>query len=445
MARILLGKGEDLVYLHSQYGNRHGLVAGATGTGKTVSLMVLAEGFSRLGVPVFLADVKGDVAGLAMPGKGGEKIAQRVAQIGLDGYAPEANPVVFWDLQGGSGHPVRTTISELGPTLLSRILDLSAAQVGTIEIAFKLADDRGLLLLDLDDLRALLTFVAENKKEISASYGLVSTQSVAAIQRSLLSLEREGGTALFGEPALELVDLLRTDLNGRGIINVLAADQLILKPRLYSTFLLWLLSELFENLPEVGDLDKPKLVFVFDEAHLLFDDAPEALRDRIEQVVRIIRSKGVGVYFCSQFPDDVPGEILGQLGNRIQHALRAFTPRDQKAVRTAAETFVANPKLDITQVISTLAVGEALVSTLQDNGVPMPVQRTLIAPPRARIGAITGRRARGRALAQSDWHEVRHDRQSGVGVRDAQIRCRLVAGYGRERSRRHDGWVAPYR
>ena len=390
MARIFLGKGDDPVYLHAQYGNRHGLVAGATGTGKTVSLMVLAEGFSRLGVPVFLADVKGDVAGLAMPGKGGEKIAQRVAQIGLDGYAPEANPVVFWDLHGGLGHPVRTTISELGPTLLSRILDLSAAQVGTLEIAFKLADDRGLLLLDLDDLRALLTFVADNKKEISSSYGLVSTQSVAAIQRSLLSLEREGGTALFGEPALELVDLLRTDLNGRGIINVLAADQLILKPRLYSTFLLWLLSELFENLPEVGDLDKPKLVFVFDEAHLLFDDAPEALRDRIEQVVRIIRSKGVGVYFCSQFPDDVPGEILGQLGNRIQHALRAFTPRDQKAVRTAAETFVANPKLDVTQVISTLAVGEALVSTLQENGVPMPVERTLIAPPRARIGAITG-------------------------------------------------------
>ena len=296
---------------------------------------------------------------------------------------------MFWDLYGKSGHPVRTTVSEIGPTLLGRILDLSDAQLGALEIAFKLADDRGLLLLDLDDLRALLTFVAENRKEMSAKYGLVSAQSIAAIQRGLLSLEREGGEALFGEPALELTDLLRTDLSGRGIINVLAADQLMLKPRLFSSFLLWLLSELFESLPEVGDLDKPKLVFMFDEAHLLFGDAPPALRDRVEQVVRIIRSKGVGVYFCSQFPDDVPGEILGQLGNRVQHALRAFTPRDQKAVRTAAETFVANPKLDVAKVISTLAVGEALVSTLQESGVPMPVQRTMMAPPRSRIGAIT--------------------------------------------------------
>ncbi len=389
MSRILLGKGEHPVYLHSQYGNRHGLVAGATGTGKTVSLMVLAEGFSRLGVPVFLPDIKGDVAGLAVPGSGGEKIQQRVARVGVEGYAPEANPVVFWDIYGTSGHPVRTTISELGPMLLGRILDLSDAQQGALEITFKLADDRGLLLLDLDDLRALLTFVAENRKEISSTYGLVSSPSVAAIQRALLPLEREGGTSLFGEPALDLSDLLRTDLSGRGIVNVLAADQLILKPRLFSAFLLWLLSELFENLPEVGDLDKPKLVFIFDEAHLLFDDAPEALRQRVEQVVRIIRSKGVGVYFCSQFPDDVPNEMLGQLGNRVQHALRAFTPRDQKAVRTAAETFVANPKLDVAQTISSLAVGEALVSTLQEGGVPMPVERTLIAPPRSRIGTLT--------------------------------------------------------
>jgi len=389
MSGILLGRGEQPVYLHAKYGNRHGLVAGATGTGKTVSLMVLAEGFSRLGVPVFMADVKGDVAGLAMPGGGGDKIQDRVRAIGIEGYAPEANPVVFWDLYGKSGHPVRTTISELGPTLLARILDLSDAQVGALEIAFTLADDRGLLLLDLDDLRALLGFVAENRKDISSQYGLVSAQSIAAIQRGLLSLEREGGDKLFGEPALELNDLLRTDLSGRGIINVLAADQLVLKPRLFSSFLLWLLSELFESLPEVGDLDTPKLVFMFDEAHLLFEDAPPALRNRVEQVVRIIRSKGVGVYFCSQFPDDVPGEILGQLGNRVQHALRAFTPRDQKAVRTAAETFVANPKLDVAEVISTLAVGEALVSTLQDGGVPMSVQRTMMAPPRSRIGAIT--------------------------------------------------------
>ena len=389
MSRILLGKGEQPVYLHAKYGNRHGLVAGATGTGKTVSLMVLAEGFSRLGVPVLIPDVKGDVAGLAMPGSGGDRIQQRVRDTGVEGYAPEATPVVFWDLFGKSGHPVRTTISELGPTLLGRILNLSEPQLGALEIAFTLADDRGLLLLDLDDLRALLTFVAENRKDVSAKYGLVSSQSVAAIQRGLLSLEREGGESLFGEPALELTDMLRTDLSGRGIVNVLAADQLILKPRLFSSFLLWLLSELFESLPEVGDLDKPKLVFMFDEAHLLFEDAPAALRDRVEQVVRIIRSKGVGVYFCSQFPDDVPGEILGQLGNRIQHALRAFTPRDQKAVKTAAETFVANPRLDVADVISTLAVGEALVSTLQEGGVPMPVERTVMAPPRSRIGSIT--------------------------------------------------------
>jgi len=388
MNRILLGKGEQPVYLHAQYGNRHGLVAGATGTGKTVSLMVLAEGFSRLGVPVFMADVKGDVAGLAMPGSSGDKIQARVRATGVEGHVAEANPVVFWDLYGKSGHPVRTTISELGPTLLGRILELSDPQLGALEIAFTLADDRGLLLLDLEDLRALLTFVADNRKDISSKYGLVSAQSVAAIQRGLLSLEREGGEAMFGEPALELTDLLRTDLGGRGIINVLAADQLVLKPRLFSSFLLWLLSELFENLPEVGDLDKPKLVFMFDEAHLLFEDAPPALRERVEQVVRIIRSKGVGVYFCSQFPDDVPGEILGQLGNRVQHALRAFTPRDQKAVRTAAETFVPNPRLDVAQVISTLAVGEALVSTLEEGGVPMPVQRTMMAPPRSRIGAI---------------------------------------------------------
>ena len=389
MTQILIGKGERLVHLLAKYGNRHGLVAGATGTGKTISLMVLAEGFSRLGVPVFMADVKGDVAGLALAGITNEKIQQRVAQIGIEGYANEANPVLFWDLYGKVGHPVRTTISEIGPSLLGRILEINDTQVGMLEIAFKLADDQGLLLLDLDDLRALLGFVADNRKEISTQYGLVSTQSVAAIQRALLPLEREGGEALFGEPALELNDLLRTDLSGRGIVNILVADQLILKPRLYSSFLLWLLSELFENLPEVGDLDKPKLVFFFDEAHLLFDDAPPMLRQRVEQVVRIIRSKGVGVYFCSQFPDDVPNEILGQLGNRIQHALRAYTPRDQKAVNTAAETFVANPKLDVAKVISQLGVGEALVSTLQERGVPMPVERTLICPPRCRMGAVT--------------------------------------------------------
>jgi len=389
MSQILMGKGDQPVYLLAKYGNRHGLVAGATGTGKTVSLMVLAEGFSRLGVPVFMADVKGDVSGLAMAGTPNEKILKRAAEIGVDGYTQEASPVLFWDLFGASGHPVRTTVSEMGPTLLGRILDLNDTQTGMLEIAFKLADDQGLLLLDLDDLRAVLGFVAENREAISSQYGLVSTQSVAAIQRALLSLEREGGESLFGEPALELFDLMRTDLSGRGIISIMKADQLILRPKLYSSFLLWLLSELFENLPEVGDLDRPKLVFFFDEAHLLFDDAPAMLRQRVEQVVRLIRSKGIGVYFCSQFPDDVPDEILGQLGNRIQHALRAYTPRDQKAVRTAAETFVPNPKFNVAEVISQLAVGEALVSTLQDKGVPMPVERTLICPPRCRMGAVT--------------------------------------------------------
>lgn len=389
MNRILVGKGRQPVYLTAKYGNRHGLVAGATGTGKTISLLVLAEGFSRLGVPVFIADVKGDVAGLAMPGTRNERIEQRIKQIGIKDYANEANPVLLWDLYGKAGHPVRTTISEIGPSLLGRMLEINETQTGMLEIAFKLADDRGLLLLDIDDLRALLTFVADNRKEVSAQYGLVSTQSIAAIQRALLSLEREGGRALFGEPALELDDLMRTDLSGRGIINILAADQLILKPRLYSSFLLWLLSELFENLPEVGDLDRPKFVFFFDEAHLLFEDAPPMLRDRVEQVVRIIRSKGVGIYFCSQYPDDVPNDILGQLGNRIQHALRAYTPRDQKAVRTAAETFVANPDLDVAEVIAQLGVGEALVSTLDERGVPMPVERTVICPPRSRIGAVT--------------------------------------------------------
>ena len=389
MNEILVGLGEKPVYLLAQYSNRHGMVAGATGTGKTVSLMVLAEGFSRLGVPVFMADVKGDVAGLAMPGVSTEKIQQRVAEIGVEGYSNEGSPVLLWDLYGKLGHPVRTTVSEIGPTLLGRILEISDVQMGVLEIAFKLADDQGLLLLDLEDLRALLSFVADARKEVSTQYGLVSAQSVAAIQRGLLTLEREGGGGVFGEPALELTDLMRTDLNGRGVIGILAADQLILKPRLYSSFLLWLLSELFERLPEVGDPEKPRLVFMFDEAHLLFNDAPPALRQRVEQVVRLIRSKGVGVYFCSQFPDDVPNEMLGQLGNRIQHALRAYTPRDLKAVRTAAETFVPNPKLNVEEVITQLAVGEALVSTLQEKGVPSPVQRTLICPPRCRMGPIS--------------------------------------------------------
>src|SRR6185369_5801149 len=318
-----------------------------------------------------------------------ENIRKRAADVGMENYAGEASPVVFWDIAGRNGHPVRTTVSEIGPALLARMLELSAAQAGVLDVAFKLADDRGLLLLDLDDLRALLSFVAESRAEISSAYGLVSPQSIAAIQRGLLGLERDGGEEIFGEPALELGDLMRTDLTGRGIISILSAEQLVLKPRLYSTLLLWLLSELFENLPEAGDLEKPKLVFLFDEAHLLFDDAPPALLERIEQVVRLIRSKGVGVYFCSQYPDDIPDKVLGQLGNRIQHALRAFTPRDQKAVRVAAETFVPNPKLNVAAVLSELGVGEALVSTLGENAVPLPVECARIAPPRARIGTIT--------------------------------------------------------
>ena len=389
MSDILVGKGDIQVSLLAKYGNRHGLVAGATGTGKSVSLMVLAEGFSRMGVPVFMADVKGDVSGLAVAGVSNEKIQSRVQQIGISDYVNEACPVTFWDLYGIKGHPIRTTVSEFGPNLFSRVLELNDTQSGVLDITFKVADDKGLLLLDLQDLRAMLNHVVENKAAISSQYGLVSPTSVAAIQRALLRLEQEGGEHFFGEPAVQLSDIMRQDSSGRGIVNLLTADQLILKPRLYSSFLLWLLSELFETLPEVGDLDKPKLVFFFDEAHLLFTDIQPALLQRVEQVVRLIRSKGVGVYFCSQNPDDIPDNVLGQLGNRIQHALRAYTPRDQKSVRVAAETFVPNPKIDVAKVISELAVGEALVSTLQDKGIPMPVERTIICPPRCRMGAIT--------------------------------------------------------
>jgi DNA helicase HerA-like ATPase len=362
--------------------------------------MVLAEGFSRMGVPVFMADVKGDIAGLAIAGTMNEKIQSRVADIGIADYANEASPVAFWDLFGKKGHPVRTTVSEFGPDLFARVLELNETQSGVLDIAFKLADDEGLLLLDLEDLRAVLNHVSESKTEVSAKYGLVSPASVAAIQRALLRLEQQGGEHFFGEPALQLSDIMQRHASGRGMINLLTADQLILQPRLYSSFLLWLLSELFETLPEVGDLEQPKLVFFFDEAHLLFGDIQPALLQRVEQVVRLVRSKGVGVYFCSQNPDDIPDNVLGQLGNRIQHALRAYTPRDQKAVRTAAETFVPNPKIDVAKVISELAVGEALVSTLQDKGIPMPVERAIICPPRCRMGAITDAE-RQAVLAQS--------------------------------------------
>ncbi len=391
MTDILIGRNESAsVSLDPRYGNRHGMIAGATGTGKSVSLMVLAEGFSKLGVPCFLADAKGDLAGLALAaGEPGDKLKARLSKLKLDDWKPQANPVIFWDIYGKLGHPVRASISELGPNLLGRVLELNDTQEGVLEVVFKVADDQGLLLLDIADLRSMLTFAAENTKDISTRYGLISTASIGAIQRSLLRLESDGAEQFFGEPALELGDLMRQDMNGRGIISVLAADQLIMKPRLYSTFLLWMLSELFEQLPEVGDLDQPKMVFFFDEAHLLFGDAPPALMQSVEQVVRLIRSKGVGVYFCSQNPDDVPGVILGQLGNRIQHALRAFTPRDQKSVKAAAETFVANPGLDVVEAITKLAVGEALASTLAQGGVPTPVEQILVTTPTCRIGAIT--------------------------------------------------------
>jgi uncharacterized protein len=386
---ILIGAGAAQIHLDGRYGNRHGLVAGATGTGKTVTLLVMAEGFSRMGVPVFMADAKGDVAGLAAAGTPHPRIDERLASIGISDYRQEPNPVVFWDLSGKNGHPVRATITEIGPTLLARMLELNDTQEGVLSVVFRVADEAGLLLLDLKDLRALLNHAAENRQEISAQYGLVNTASIGAIQRRLLSLEADGGKLFFSEPALRLEDLMRTDLSGRGVINILSAEKLILKPRLYSTFLLWLLSELFEQLPEVGDPEIPRLVFFFDEAHLLFNDCPPALRRRVEQVVRLIRSKGVGVYFCSQNPDDVPNEILGQLGNRVQHALRAFTPRDQKAIRAAAETFVPNPAIDVVEAITTLGTGEALVSMLGENGIPQPVDRALISPPRCRMGVIS--------------------------------------------------------
>jgi DNA helicase HerA-like ATPase len=386
---ILIGKGEKHQYLLPAYGNRHGLITGATGTGKTVTLQILAEGFSRIGVPVFLADVKGDLAGLSQPISPHPKIDERLEKIGIENFEATAWPVVFWDLFGQKGHPIRTTISEMGPLLLANLLELNDTQEGILNIAFRIADEQGLLLLDLEDLRALLRFVAENAKLFSKQYGNVSPASVAAIQRRLLVLEDQGAEHFFGEPALELGDIRRVDFGGRGVINVLAADKLIHKPRLYATFLLWLLSELFEELPEVGDPDKPGLVFFFDEAHLLFDHAPRALLEKVEQVVRLIRSKGVGVYFVTQNPLDVPESVLGQLGNRIQHAMRAYTPREQKAIRVAAQTFRTNPNLDTEAAFTQMGVGEALVSTLEEKGIPGIVDHTLIRPPTSRIGPIS--------------------------------------------------------
>ena len=406
--------------------NRHGLIAGATGTGKTVTLQGLAESFSAAGVPVFLADVKGDLAGLAMAGspasKMHEALTQRAADLGITDYAYADNPAVFWDLFGEQGHPIRTTVSEMGPLLLARLMGLNETQEGVLSIAFRVADEEGLLLLELDDLQALLSYCASNAARLSADYGNVAKATVGAIQRQLLQLDAQGGGHFFGEPGLDIRDFLGTDDQGRGVINVLAADKLMASPRLYGTFLLWLLSELFEELPEVGDPDKPKLVFFFDEAHLLFADAPKALEEKIEQVVRLIRSKGVGIYFVTQNPIDIPDTVAGQLGIRVQHALRAFTPKEQKAVRAAAESFRANPGVDVETEITQLKVGEALVSLLQPDGSPSPVERTMIRPPHSRLGPVsTGERAVFISTsAVSGKYEERVDRESAEEILKAR-------------------------
>ena len=380
-----IAKGKQDHLLLPRMANRHGLIAGATGTGKTVTLRVIAEHLSRIGVPVFMADVKGDLSGIAHPGQEDPKIAERVSKLGVENFQYAGYPTVFWDLYGQQGHPVRTTISDMGPLLMSRLLKLNETQSGVLTLAFKIADDNGLLLLDLKDLRAILQHVGDNAAQFKTQYGNVSAASIGAIQRALLALEEQGADNFFGEPALDLDDMMQTDTEGHGVINILTADKLINAPKLYATFLLWMLAELFERLPEIGDPEKPKLVFFFDEAHLLFDDAPKALLEKIEQVVRLIRSKGIGVYFVTQNPLDVPDVVLGQLGNRVQHALRAFTPRDQKAVKAAAQTFRQNPKLDVEAAITELGVGEALVSFLDEKGRPNIVDRALIYPPQSQL------------------------------------------------------------
>ena len=424
---ILIG-GSDAgqVFLNPRYANRHGLVAGATGTGKTVTLQCLAEGFSDLGVPVFLADVKGDISGMSQPGKPHPKVDERVQKIGIENYSQRGYPVAFWDVFGKKGTPVRSTISEMGPQMLSRLLDLNETQESVITLVFEFADNEGMLLVDLKDLRTTLEYLGNNSKELGTGFG-VSKASVNAILRRLLMLEREGGKKFFGEPALQLEDFMRISRDGRGIINVLAADTLIMSPRVYSTFLLWLLSELFENLPELGDPEQPVMVFFFDEAHLLFRDAPKALLEKIEQVVRLIRSKGVGIYFISQSPSDIPDNVLGQLGNRVQHALRAYTPKEQKAVRVAAQSFRANPKVDTVTAITELGVGEALVSTLQDKGIPAPVQRVLVRPPHSRMGKAT--MAERQAILDKDPNQKRYrqpyDPQSAHEVLLERVATRL--------------------
>ena len=428
--------------------NRHGLIAGATGTGKTVTLQGLTEGLSAAGVPVFVADVKGDLAGLAMAGSpthpAHEKLVERARDLGVTDYAYADRPVILWDLFGEQGHPIRTTVSEMGPLLLARLMGLNETQEGVLSIAFRVADDQGLLLLGLEDLQAMLTFVAENAASLSASYGNVARPTVGTIQRQLLQLESQGGDRFFGEPALDIADFLRVDDSGRGYVSVLAADKLMASPRLYATFLLWLLSELFEDLPEVGDQAKPKLVFFFDEAHLLFEDAPDALREKIEQVVRLIRSKGVGVFFVTQNPVDIPEEIAGQLGNRVQHALRAFTPKDQRAIAAAAETFRVNPKVDVKTAITELKTGEALVSLLGEDGAPTPVERTMIRPPVTRMGPLN---ASERPVIRSTSpvggkYDTEQDRESAYEVLKVRAEAAATAAAAAEAEKAEDKRLA---
>ncbi|MGI6667882.1 MAG: helicase HerA-like domain-containing protein [Acetivibrionales bacterium] len=386
---LLFAKGQTELRILPNMANRHGLIAGATGTGKTVSLKVLCEKFSSIGVPVFLSDIKGDLSGTCKPGAPDAKIEDRVKSLGLDDFQFTGFPVTFWDVFGQQGHPVRTTISEMGPLLLSKLLNLNEVQSGVLNIVFKIADDSGMLLLDLKDLRSMLSYVGDHAKEYTTDYGTVTKQSIGAIQRGLLALEQQGGDRFFGEPSLDIRDFMRTDSNGKGMVNILASDKLYQLPELYSTFMLWLLSELFEELPEVGDTEKPKIIFFFDEAHLLFNGASKVLLQKVEHVVRLIRSKGVGVYFVTQNPADIPATVLGQLGNRVQHAMRAFTPKEQAAVRTAAQTFRANPAFSVETAITELAVGEALVSFLDEKGIPSMVERALVLPPQSHIGPVS--------------------------------------------------------
>ena len=430
---LLIAKSKTQeIHLLPQLANRHGLITGATGTGKTVTLQKMAESFANIGVPVFMADVKGDLSGVGAAGVESPKLKERLAALGITEFTPRPCTTVFWDVFGEAGHPVRATVSDMGPLLLTRLLNLNETQSGVLQLVFKIADDQGLLIIDLKDLRAVLQYVGENAKEYTTSYGNISAASIGAIQRGLLAIETQGGDKFFGEPMLDIADLMQTDADGRGVVNILAADKLYNSPKLYSTFLLWMLAELFEQLPEVGDVDKPKLVFFFDEAHLLFNDAPKALLEKIEQVVRLIRSKGVGVYFVTQNPLDVPETVLGQLGNRVQHALRAFTPRDQKAVKTAAETMRANPEFDAATVITELGVGEALVSFLDEKGRPHIVERAAIIAPDSRLGPLSPAERKAaieNSVIYGHYEEV-VDRESAFEVLQGKAPAASAAGNG---------------